>query len=476
MMRVIIAKEWIQYRRDLRVIGLGLLIFALSTVSFMTGWTTLQAQRLQARQAQQEDREVFNSQGEKTPHAAAHFGRMAYKKMPPLAIFDPGSSPYLGQVIWLEAHSRDPAMFRPAEDAPDVRRLADFSMAGILTLLIPLLAFILGYGSFASERERGTLRLLVSSGIAFKQLFLGKLAALSAVLAVAIGSALLVSVFLALGSAGDVSSRDILLRGAGIAGGYLLYGLASCAMALWVSARTATAGAALMVLLSLWTAGVVVFPKMAASFAVMVYPTPRSDAFWADAAQTVRSSRPERGSEAWLQLQAAVVSDAMGREVSAEEMADLALNRPGLMFEIGERIGSRAYAQVYETLYETYAEQRQLRRLLSLFTPTIALQHLSRTLAGSDMSAHGHFADAAEVQRLAMVRKMNEEMMLKGAGQSFYYLADEDFWATVPEFSYTPPGADRALKVAFWDLLVLLGWSVGACCMAYRASCAQSII
>ena len=71
---------------------------------------------------------------------------MAYKPLPALAVFDPGAAPYLGQVIWLEAHRQDPAMFRPAEDSPELRRLADLSVAGVLTHLLPLLIFVMGYG------------------------------------------------------------------------------------------------------------------------------------------------------------------------------------------------------------------------------------------------------------------------------------------------------------------------------------------
>ncbi|NJO34889.1 MAG: hypothetical protein HC869_19010 [Rhodospirillales bacterium] len=50
-------------------------------------------------------------------------------------------------MIWLEAHRQDPAMFRPAEDAPELARLADLSVAGVLIALLPLLMFVMGYSA-----------------------------------------------------------------------------------------------------------------------------------------------------------------------------------------------------------------------------------------------------------------------------------------------------------------------------------------
>ncbi len=106
---------------------------------------------------------------------------MAYKPPAALAVFDPGAAPYLGQVIWLEAHRQDPAMFRPAEDAPELGRLADLSVAGVLTNLLPLLVFVMGYGAFAGERERGTLRQVMTAGAGQDAVFAGKLVAVAGV-------------------------------------------------------------------------------------------------------------------------------------------------------------------------------------------------------------------------------------------------------------------------------------------------------
>ena len=56
----------------------------------------------------------FASQGEKNPHAAAHYGIYAFKSVRPLSFFDTGISSYTGVSVWLEAHKQNEAEGEPA--------------------------------------------------------------------------------------------------------------------------------------------------------------------------------------------------------------------------------------------------------------------------------------------------------------------------------------------------------------------------
>lgn len=476
MISAIVTKEWTEYRRDGRVIGVLALLMLLVIVGLVTGWAGLSEQQRQAQAAQRDDQAIFLKQGEKNPHSAAHFGRIAYKPLPPLSVFDPGATPYLGQAIWLEAHAQDPAMFRPAEDAPDLRRLADLSVAGVLSLLLPLLVFLTGYGAFAGERERGTLRQAVSSGSALKNLFTGKI---TAVATVGIGVALvaiMVSAIMALGAPMGVSTADILFRSIGLIFSYTLYGIAFAALALLVSARTKRATSALLVLLSLWALSVVVMPRVAASVSEHFYPTPDSETFWSETYANIRESRPDQNSAEYKAAERLVLSRALGREVSDEEVAAMELNRGGLRLEVSEVIDAEAFSAAYEQLYAAYERQKGVRRTLSLFSPAILLQHVSSGLSGTDIAAHRHFAFEAEKQRNVIVRKMNEDMMLKGAGQSFSYLATADFWESIPDFRHQPPSLTYAVRSVLWDFLLLGLWAVVALWFAWQAARKQQII
>jgi ABC-2 type transport system permease protein len=472
----IARKELTECRRDGRMIAIMGLIALLVLVSLVTGWSTHAEQRRQAQRAQQDDQATFANQGRKPPHSAAHFGRMAYKPIPPLAVFDPGAAPYLGQVIWLEAHVRNPAMFRPAEDAPELRRLADLSVAGVLTLLVPLLVFVIGYGAFAGERERGTLRQVMSSGAGIGRLFAGKIAVVAGIgIAVSL-IAIAATLVLVLSVPGDVAAGNTIIRSACLVLGYAHYSLAWAAVALFVSARARGARSALLILLSVWAMSVVVLPRVAASVAEHAYPTPDSRMFWADTANAIRANRPARDSEAYLSAERQVLGRALGREVTVEESAAMAVNRAGLNMEVSEVLGAKTHAEAYRGLYATYGKQQYVRRLVSTLSPAIALQHLSSALAGTDIAAHRHFSLQAERQRNVVIRAMNEDMMLKGAGQGFDYLADPDFWVRIPDFAYQPPSASFAVRSAAWDLLMLQLWSVLAFWLAWRAARRQQVV
>lgn len=476
MISAIITKEWTEYRRDGRIMGILALLVLLVVVGLVTGWASLSEQQNQARQAQKNDKSVFLEQGVKNPHSAAHFSRMAYKPLPPLAVFDPGAAPYLGQVIWLEAHAQDPAMFRPAEDAPDISRLADLSVAGVLMLLLPLLIFLIGYSAFAGERERGTLRQIISSGPALKNLFMGKLTAVAAVgIALAV-VAIVISAILALTAPINVAPPDILSRGLGLILGYGLYGLAFAALALMASAYAKRATSALLVLLSLWALSVIVMPRVAASVAEHLHPTPKSIAFWTATYAAIQENRPESDSADYKAAERLVLSRALGRDVTDDEVAAMALNRSGLRLEVSEVLDAQAYTAAYSELYATYARQKNVRRMFALFSPTIALQHLSSGLSGTDIAAHRSFAFDAESQRNVIVRKLNEDMMLNGAGQSFAYLAEADFWKSIPDYTYSPPTLSDAWRSVRWDFLLLGLWTALAVWIAWQAARKQRIL
>ena len=462
MIGVIARKEITEYRRDGRIVTLLGLTATLLLIALVTGWATQTERQRQARQLQRDDQATFLEQGDKPTHSAAHFGRMAYKPVPPLAAFDPGASPYLGQVIWLEAHRQGPAMFRPAEDAPELRRLADLSVAGILTLLLPLVIFLLAHGLIVGERERDTWHHSLGTGAASDQLFFGKLTALSTVgIGVAL-TAVVTSVTLAIASSPGELVSDAIVRGVGLTGLYVLYGLMLCSIALAVSARARSSVSALLVLLSVWAIGAVIAPRVAADVADRLHPTPDSASFWKQTTDAIRTSKPKRDSDEYRAIERDVLSRALGRSVTAEEASTLSLNRQGLSLEIGEIVGAQAFHAAYDRLYETYAAQRRVRQWVALLAPTISLQHVSSALAGTDAEAHRDFTRAAEQQRRLIIRLLNEDLMLRGE-------SGRQLWEKIPNFTYRPPPVSQSIRHVTWDIVVLMLWTLAAFWAAWYA-------
>ena len=282
MIGAIIGKEFTELRRDGRAIGLLGIVGLLLALGLLTGLATENAREREVLAARADDAAVFLEQGEKNPHSAAHFSRMAHKPVAPLAAFDPGVSAYMGQVIWLEAHYRNPAMFRAAEDAPELGRLENFSIAGVLTLILPLLVVLMGYGGIARERERGTLRQLVGAGASPLAVLLGKFTVIAAVAFAVLAATVAISTAFSLLSISEAgySSGDLLLRGASLLLVYGIYIVCLTALTLLVSLLVAEARTALLVLLGIWVVTVVGLPRLSASIAEQVHPSPDSASFW----------------------------------------------------------------------------------------------------------------------------------------------------------------------------------------------------
>lgn len=467
MISHVMKKELLEAGRDGRARLLAAIMLLLGLTALLAGWANFSDQQRNALYAQERDQAVFLAQGEKNPHSAAHFGRMAYKPAPPLAAFDPGMMPYMGQVIWLEAHQRNPAMFMPAADAMALSRLGDFSVAGILSVLLPLLIFLMAYSSFAGEQERGTLRQALAAGSGVGTLFTAKFLVIAGVAMALSSIAIALSTVAALLAPTAPPASDTLMRALMMLLTYGLYVCALTALGLLVSSLFRHSKGALLTLLCFWAIAVLVLPRLSANVADSVHPIADGAQVWRELRESVVAQRPAPGSPEYQAAEQFVVSRALGRDVSAEELATLDLNASGLRLEVNEVLDLAALENFYADIYQQYQAQRNTRRWFAAASPTIALLHSSSSLAGTDVSAHQHFADSAERQRKEIVRVMNEDMLLHGAGMSTY-LSDAEFWQQVPDFQLEHPPLSLSLRAALADLATLLLWASLASLLAWR--------
>ena len=469
MISYIIEKEAMEVSRDGRTRLLAIVMLLLGLTGLLAGWANYADQQRNALFAQEDDQTVFLDQGERNPHSAAHFGRMAYKPASPLAAFDPGAAPFMGQVIWLEAHQRNPAMFRPAADSLELGRLSNFSVAGILTVLLPLLVFLLGYSALAGERERGTLRQTLAAGTSTGKLFAAKYIVIASTGIVLAAVTIIASAVMALFSPVALSATDTLVRALGLTAFYALYVLALTGFALLVSALCKQSRTALLVMLGIWAVAVMVLPRVGASVAAQTFPIPDGAQVWSELRADIASNRVAPDSAEYKAAEQFVVSRALGRDVSLAELATMDLNASGLRLEVTEVLDYAVLNNFYADIYDRYAGQRDVRRWFALLSPAIALQHASSAFAGTDFVAHQHFSDVAEVQRNNIVRVMNEDLLLNGAGATTY-LAGENFWEEVPEFTYQFPPVSVAWRSAAFDILLLLLWGAIATALAWTVT------
>ncbi|MXZ40142.1 MAG: DUF3526 domain-containing protein [Holophagales bacterium] len=460
MIHRIVRKEFTDMIRDGRFRWSAILVGSLLLVSLAHGWVQARKASQEHAAAQATAREHWETQGEKNPHSAAHYGVYAFKPRLALSFVDEGVDPFTGTSVWLEAHRQNDFLMRPAQDSTAAQRIGALTAAQVLQHLVPLLIILLTFGAFASERERGTLRQLVATGVGWRELALGKALGASGALALLlVPAAVAGAAALVVANPGPTASP--LARGAVLAGAYLAYFVVFLALSLAVSARAKSSRTALVFLLAVWVVNGLVAPRVAVDLSKRVYPTPSAFEFARtverEMADGVEDIAPPDRDESTQRLLA---------EYGAERVEDLPINAVGVYLQESEEFSNRIFDRNYGALWDAFRRQGILQEALAAAAPSIAVRTLSMGLAGTDVEQHRHFAEAAETYRRDLMRQMNGDMTENSLTGDFSYAAGAELWESVPPLEYEAPPLGWVLGNRILSLAVLGAWLAGAVLLA----------
>ena len=453
-MKHIVRKEFTDVLRDGRFRWCSALVGALLLVSLGHGWVQARSAQQEHAAAQGTARDHWESQGEKNPHSAAHYGIYAFKPRLALSFVDEGVDPYTGTSVWLEAHRQNDFLLRPAQDATAAQRIGALTAAQVLQHLVPLLIILLTFGALAGERERGTLRQLLATGVGRRELALGKALGIAGALALLLVPAALVgAAALVVGSPGPAASP--LARGAVLAGVYLAYFTAFLALSLAVSAWARLARTALVVLLGVWVVNGLVAPRVAVDLSKWLHPTPSALEFARNVEREMATGvedipRPDRDA----------LAERLLAEHGVERVEDLPINEVGVYLQESEEFGNRIFDRNYGALWDTFERQGVVHEALAVVAPLLAVRTLSMGLAGTDVEQHRHFATAAETYRRDLMRLMNGDLA-DNSRTGDTYLAGPELWEETPPLQYAAPTLGWVLGNRILSILVLGMWLAG---------------
>lgn len=457
-------KELLELSRDGRFRIAGGIVLALLLSAAAFGWQWRQDLVRDHEAAVAKERNIWESQGEKSPHSAAHYGVYAFKPSGGLSFFDPGTDAYTGVTAWLEAHKQNQFLYRPATDGHALQRFGQLTAAAVLQVLFPLLIILLSFSTFAGEREAGTLRLALSQGVSRSRLLAGKALGVTASLGVMLLPAVVVGcAMLALTPDAD---GNLWIRVALLSGGYLLYLSCFLLVSFAISAKVQSAQTALVALLGFWFLTCFVVPRAATDLAKRLYPTPSAQEF-ADAMAADQQAGLE-GVDYNEYLEARTAE--LLREYNAETVEQLPFNFAGWRLQTSEEYGNRIFDQHYSALWNRYESQDGLRRTLSVLSPTAAIRSFSMGMAGSDFSHFRHFAEAAEQYRRRLIAFLNADMQEHAGEADFAYLQSQGLWTQAEKFAYQLPSASWAWGRQFVAVGWLLAWFAMAALWAWRST------
>jgi ABC-2 type transport system permease protein len=461
-MRSTTQKEFASAFRDGRVLGSAAILALMLLAAFASAAQRYAVVATERSAAQAVVEEQWRSQGDKNPHAAAHYGVYAFKPTPPLSFFDTGVTGFTGVSIWLEAHRRNLAEGEPARDGTAIARFGELTGAFTLQMLLPLLVILLTFGAFAGEREQGTLRQLMSMGVSPMSLLWGKAAGASAVVAVCLGPLLLLAIG-ALAVAPDGSAQVgralmLVLLYAAYCGVFLFLSLA-------VSARVDSARSAFLVMVAFWAVSSIALPRFAADVARLSAPLPTAIEFNAAIAQDLETGIGDKPVDQLIAERRA----ATLRLYRKESIEALPINFQGIVLGIQEQAGNAVFDKHFGALDGALDRQLGTLNAFSTVSPRLAVQLASMELAGTSLAAHRGFAEAAEQHRRRLVDTMNEAVTMGSTGANPAARGDTALWARVEPFRFVPDTLGQSLARLGPSLMVMLLWLAGAVAAAWLA-------
>lgn len=450
MIVTVARKEFRGVLRDGRVLasaGVLLLLGLVALASAGARYASLKSERAIAQALIQAQ---WIEQGDKNPHSAAHYGIHAFRPALPLSFFDPGVLAYEGVSIWLEAHKRNFPAGRPADDLTALARFGELSLGFVFQALVPLGLLLMTYAAFSSERESGTLRQLLASGVTPAQLFAGKFLGLG-------GAALLLLaplLLLCFGALVFASGTTWLPAAMVLLAACIVYAALLLLLALTVSARASSSQSALLVLLAFWAVITFVVPRIAADLGRILQPTPTLSEFQrgvdADLATGLDGESPaarvEKRRSQLLKL------------YKVEHEQDLPINFQGIVFGIQDEVSNAVYDKHFGILERAIDAQVDVFEAASVLSPRMALGLISQELAGTSLQHQRHFERGAEAFRRTLMDILNRDIAMNSKTGEADYRAGPGLWRQTGEYRFEPEPLAASLARCAAPLTVLVLW------------------
>ena len=426
---------------------------------------------------QEQARESWEANPDKHPHRMAHFGTFAFRVKHPLSIFDFGIESYTGNAVFLEAHRQNMVNFSEAGFSTGLLRFGELSMGMILQVILPLIIFFIGYSSVASDRENGTLKVLLTQGASWRDIMIGRsmglfFIALLFVLPFIVITAIQLVVENAL-------SSDQLIRLGLITVTYLIFVAVLSLITVSISAKSKTSKGALIKLLGLWLVMTVLLPRTTQALGAYFYPSPSLLEFKGNIEKEVIEYGDSHNPD---DPYFAALKDSILKANNVESVDNLPFNYGGFIMSEGEKISTRIYNNHHHQLLDTYRDQNQLSRWMALVDPYLAVKNLSMALCGTDFESYVGFQKQAETYRYKLAQRMNE-LQIKfispnrvSGSEGKVDVINRSEWKAFPDFEYQFLRFGLALRNEWIAIVSLLLWAMFSVWLIIKLSQKSTVV
>ena len=410
----------------------------------------------------------------------------------PLSIFNLGLDKQVGNEIQID-HAFVPTIWdaeKHGADNPFLNLFTSIDIALVFQGVLSLLALIFAYDALAGERERGTLRLVLTHPIRRGYILFAKYISAMLCLLVPLLISLLLSIILLTTSTVVSLNTDAFLRIGGIVLTSLLYLSLFYLIGMCISVMTRRTSTALMLSMFTWGFLVLVYPNLILT-AVDIAPQPSEQTsahnqikqMWEELdRENKRLLRNDavlgplsRNGESWgFRLKGTEYSFARDEDepsillyfyqsgfyvgkVKAESEPQVPLVQDYYRFYNREVVNTvdRTWLVRKPALAAIYIQPANLGRMLLKFSPVGLYDAATEAWAGTDLEGIQDFFNAVQRYRRAVLDYFDDEKIFESRQ---WFAADRGTanWDALPRFSFQRSGIDINAKRALPDLFLLL--------------------
>jgi ABC-type transport system involved in multi-copper enzyme maturation permease subunit len=407
----------------------------------------------------------------------------------PLSIFNVGLDKRLGNEIWI-SYGFVPTLWDARMQGttnPLLNLFSAIDIVFIFEVVLSLMALIFAYDAIAGERERGTLRLVLTHPIRRGHILLAKyISAMTCLLGPLLMSLLLAAILLTTSTAISLSINDFLRIG-GIILSSIVYLSVFYLIGMLISVVTRRTGTALMLAMFVWGFWVLVYPNVI--LATIASP---------DASQARGESAKNQIQQIWEELDRErkqfLANDAVPGEdprfdiriesgvnyyeypiIDSSVLKQTLVSGANILKIHAESEPMVPHAQDYyrflgpqmidaaertwlirkPALETIFVQPAMLDRILLRFSPVGIYDAATQAWAGTDLSGLKDFFTAARKHRRVMIDFYYDKKAFRSRQ---WFAADKGAvaWEGFPQFSFQRSSVQTNAARALPDLLLLL--------------------
>lgn len=451
--QMLIKKELLEVYRNKIMFISAMMIWILFIVA--TGCTFLdyQSAHSQRKAANMLFRQQWEHQ-QRNPHDAAHFGTYLFKSINLLNVFDTGLDDYSGNTYRVEAHVQHEPNAANAEENDGSMRFGRLTIALILQLLIPLLILFITATSITTEKENGTLKMLLAQGLSTSRLIMAK-AVSNYLFIVALVLPIFLLMMLMLVFSSDFS--NLLPRLLWLSLAFLLYFFIIVLLGTLISACSGHSGKALLTALSCWILMSIISPKLLTGIADRRYP-PMSRANFTDLVEQ-GYRKGLNGHDPYAARGDRFVKNIL-KKYHADSTKELPFNIEGLTLQYHEDYRTMVFNHYLAQVEQQFDQQQNFLKIAGIFNPFISIRRISMALSGTDYYHHQYFFKQAQTYRNHLIRKLNVQLAMHSKNVKGEYTVGPQYFAKLKEFKDPLPAVNKVLKFNKNALFSLTGWII----------------